>query len=497
MFVSQELAKITLKPIAKAKSPLNLPNWQVLYVWACGVALPASMGVAALLLARGLTAPAYGKVAYFFSILGLVILLGSLGVTTQVRTVAARYKAQPANPEILAQLKALFAIRLGSVLILGSIAGLIGLFGSKFVAAGIIAGVVVLTGEFFNGILQGLGRFVPGSSLQAFPAVLYLGTVVLSGVRDSNYQFVIVVIILSYLPSLLIAGVTSCWLLKINPLRLATPFQALRRIVLASGQVYLVGLALAFYGMFGAFVLGSLGYFNETSAFSLSLTIVSFPLSVFALVHSNLIYPRYCQLLAQNEPQKAALWFDQFYRLLAGGGLAVTVVVVIFAEPILTLFFTSKYAYAAPTLSALAPTVVLSLLGQLIIWSLVAYGQFRGSLAAAIVQLVGLAGGGLLAISLFSDFLGPFALAHTLATCLSLLVGAYYLRKLTTFPLHLRRFGLIVVFIIVIGLGVRQLFPAKSGPEIQFVELGLVSSLSLLAALAVSFFRGRLQSKVL
>ena len=491
------MEKTTLKTTAKIKSPLTLPNWQILYVWGCGVVLPASMGVAALLLARALAAPAYGKVAYFFSILGLVILLGSLGLTTQVRTVAARYKAQPANPRILAELKALFAVRLGSVLMLVLFAGIIGLFSSKFVAAGVIAGAVVLTGEFFNGILQGLGRFVPGSSLQALPAVLYLGTVVFSGVKDSNYQFVIMAVILSYLPSLLIAGTTSGWLLKINPLRLSTPWQALKSIVLASGQVYLVGLALAFYGMFGAFVLGSLGYFNETSAFSLSLTIVSFPLSVFALVHSNLIYPRYCQLLAQGEPQKAAQWFNQFYRLLAAGGMAVTVVVIIFAEPILTLLFTSKYAYAAPALAALAPTVVLALLGQLIIWSLVASGQFRGAMTAAIVQLVGLVGGGWLAISLTSDFLGPFALAHSLATCLSLLVGAYYLRKLITFPLHLVRFGLMLTLLVVIGLGIRLVFPSKSGPEIQFVELGLVSGLSLLAALVVSFFRGGYTSNVL
>src|SRR5690348_17144951 len=55
-----------------------------------GAIVPISTAVAGLILARSLPTADYGRLAFFFSVLGMVILFGSLGLSTQITTLVAR-----------------------------------------------------------------------------------------------------------------------------------------------------------------------------------------------------------------------------------------------------------------------------------------------------------------------------------------------------------------------------------------------------------------------
>ena len=55
-----------------------------------GVVVQISTALASLVVARSVDPATYGQVAYFFSLFGIVVLLGSMGLTTQVVTEVAQ-----------------------------------------------------------------------------------------------------------------------------------------------------------------------------------------------------------------------------------------------------------------------------------------------------------------------------------------------------------------------------------------------------------------------
>ena len=59
-----------------------------------GVVVQISTALASLVVARSVDPATYGQVAYFFSLFGIVVLLGSMGLTTQVVTEVAQHSGR-------------------------------------------------------------------------------------------------------------------------------------------------------------------------------------------------------------------------------------------------------------------------------------------------------------------------------------------------------------------------------------------------------------------
>src|SRR4051794_4196858 len=88
-----------------------------------GVVVQISTALASLVVARSVDPATYGQVAYFFSLFGIVVLLGSMGLTTQVVTEVAQHSGRGESDRLRTSVQALTRARLGSLAIVLLISG--------------------------------------------------------------------------------------------------------------------------------------------------------------------------------------------------------------------------------------------------------------------------------------------------------------------------------------------------------------------------------------
>ncbi len=482
--LAKKPVKITLQTV--------LNNWKYLFVWFCSVLLPIGTAVTGLLLARAMDTEKYGEIAFFFSNLGLVTLIGSLGLTTQIRITTAKYSGSRNDTSLLNEIRSLLTVRLSSLLLFLFLVLVFLALHNYILAAGIGIGGLILLEEFFLGILQGTGRSVIATFLQILPTTLYLIIVVIINPKTTATNTVILIVFFSYFPSLLFGSILALNKLGIKFQQLLPSQEAIHRSLIMTGKVYLLTLILALYGMFGTFLLGTLGLFKETSAFALSSSIIYFPSSAFTLVHYTVFYPKFCRFVNEKNYIEAVAWFDIFYRFLFSTAISVSITVMVFSPTIISILFTDKYSFAANILSILAPNIVFILLNILVIWTMVAFDQFRAALFASLVQLLCLICGSFLAIAANTNFLSLFAFAHTFATFICLLISMGFLKKIFPFQLHLVKLGLVVALVGLLVIIAQHIIPRNASVYIELLTLGIISILSLLCGLIVTFSPAKL-----
>jgi O-antigen/teichoic acid export membrane protein len=449
--------------------------------------LPISTVVTGLLLARSMTSTEYGKVVFVFGVIGLVGLFGSMGLSTQGRILAASYSPPTADMSHVKQIAHLLLLRLSTCGLLLVGAFLLELYGLETVAIGVAVGAAALLTDFFVAFIQGLGRASFGSVLQASPPFLYLASVVAIGLHHPTSNRIFTLVAASYLPSLVVAVICFAPLPHIRSRLLSFTPGEIGRVLISVGQVYILAVVTAFAGMFGLLALGAVHRYSETAALGISLSMVAFPTTAFNLVQNALYYPNYCKLLAQHRKREAAAYFDIFYRVLIFSGIVLSVMIFVFAHEILTTLFSEKYLFASTALRLLAPMIPFSLGAQLIVWALIAQGRFREAIISAAAQLGSLVIGGFLLLNLVPNSLDLFALAHTVASFLSLAIGVYFIRSGAQYKLHLVRIVVSILLVSAVAAVAHHFLLAFNSTQVRDLLIVLAGLMCLGVSLSIGF----------
>ncbi|MGH2457893.1 MAG: hypothetical protein ACRDIY_03400, partial [Chloroflexota bacterium] len=348
-----------------------------LLVGAAAGGIQVASAVAGLLVARGLGLARYGEVAYFFSVFGMVVLLGSLGLSTQVTTEVAHLVGSGKIQSVGREIPVLLQARLATVGLVAAAAALVAIQGDRTVAAAAIAGGIALLAGFGFGMAQGLGRARLVVGLQLGQALLYLGAVAFWA--SSAPERVFAAVIGTYTISMLTV-IVGCRGILARTIRVrGSIFAMSRAIVPLTGPVYFLTLLLAPYGAIAVLALGKAGAFESAADVSIALALAS-PLSgALATVIVAYYYPRLCALVARQEPTCHEL-FEGFYRPAAALGVLATIMLAVYPGELISLLYPARYLIVVATVRAMAPAAGLLAVGQLLVWTLWAHGQARSAL---------------------------------------------------------------------------------------------------------------------
>lgn len=408
-----------------------------LLVGAAGGLIQVTTAIAGLFIARGLGIAQYGEVAYFFSVFGMVVLIGSLGLSTQVTTEAARLVGIGTTRSRSGKISILLEARLVTVAVLDIIAALVAIQGDRTAAVAVVAGSVALLTGFGFGIVQGLGgaRLVAG--LQLTQALLYLGTVALWASVGPGRVFATV--IGTYTISFL-GTIVACRQLLATAIRSRWHIgETLRAIIPLTGPVYFLTLLLAPYGGIAVLTLGKAGAFESAAEVSVALALTG-PLSgALATIIGAYYYPHLCALVARDAPT-CREFYEGFYRPIAALGILATIILAVFPAELISILYGPRYLAGVATLRAMAPAAGFLAVGQLMVWTLWSHGQVRCALAGAFVQLVVLLAAVALAVSRPTVPLWWLGLGHSLAAASGVAVWSIGLRRLgRDYRWHVRR----------------------------------------------------------
>lgn len=347
------------------------------------VGIQLSTTIAGLVAAHSLAPAAYGRVSYFFSIFGFVVLLGSMGLTTQITMQVARLVGAAQSHATADVALPLLLARLGTLALLSALALLLGAWlDDRIVSYAGMAGVLALLAQFQWGMTRGLGKTRLSAALQLGQALLYVAVVVIWARTSPERMYIAVVV--TYAASLA-ASIPPCrqvlsgWshTLRVGLWRRVDKVSSLR--------LYLVSLLIAPFGALAVAVLGRLSRFHDAALFSIVMTLtLALPMITHMIITFE-YYPRLCQF-GPAASHSARAWLDVFYRLF--GALAITAVVVLAICPlaVITTLFPVSYAPAALPLAGMAGATGLIAVGQLLEWTLMGRGEPGWALAGAGVQ---------------------------------------------------------------------------------------------------------------
>lgn len=399
-------------------------------VGGASVVAQAAMALSGLVVARTLDPTHFGQVAYFFSVYGLVVLLGSLGLSTQVSAEVARAQAAEHAGDTAGRVSALVTLRLSALVVLLALAGAALALGNLIGAAAGLAAAIALLGSFALGILQGLGRARLAAGLLAGQALLYLLVVALWA-REAPERVYLAMAATATLP--FIGALPQTLKYLVNPDR---PWsfgrQYWKTVTAASGQVYALSLLLAPYGALALLALGGLDRFEDAASISVALSLVLLPATASSTVVAYQYYPELCRLAAGGAPNGVRLWLGAFARPLALASVTSSLVLGLGAATLIDLLYTSKYLPGAAPLVSMAPAAGLLTMGQLLAWTLVPLGKGRLALLGAGVQLALLGAAVGITITMPDLPLWILGAGHTLGSLAALVVWAFGVRRATS-----------------------------------------------------------------
>ena len=447
-------------------------------VWGSAALAPLLSSIAGLSLARGLAAADYGEVAYFLSVVGLVVLLGSLGLTTQITTVIARFSAGGSFDGEVPQVLSLVVVRLATIAVIGTAALVAGEVGHPVVrVAGLTGGVVLATG-FVHGAIRGSGRARLAAVLQVVQSSLYLAAV-MTWVRDDPDR-AFIALAASY-GFCLMVGLPFLRVLRDAGFRIGTGLRiSIRSIARSSSQVYLLSLLLAPFASVAVVTFGAAGRFSDAALFSAALTLALAPSTALSLVVSIQYYPRACTLGTSGD--RGAAWYDHFYRRFASLAVAAVALQVVFAGDVIAALFGDKYLGAADPLRSLAGAGAFLNLGQLAVWTLFAHGRVRAALTGTGAQLAGL----LASVALMIHFpelpLWALGAGHTVAAATGLVIYASGIKGFDRgYRFYGKRVAGALLLALVVEVSLRALllgvFPGQHLPLVALVVATVIAAL--------------------
>jgi O-antigen/teichoic acid export membrane protein len=455
-----------------------------------GVVVQLAVALASLLVARTVDPTRYGQVAYFFSSFGVVVLLGSMGLTTQVITEVARHTGSGDVDRLGESLQALTRIRLGSAALLLLASAATGVLGDPLIASAGFAGTVTLLTAYALGIVQGLGQPRFAAALYLSQALVYLALVV--GWARAAPASVVVAVVASY-GITLVASLLVVWVvIPRGALRALThrswyrvQTSAIGSTLTSSGRQYGMALLLAPYSAVAVIALGWSGQFARAAAFSISISLATMATTASSMILGVQYYPRLCALVAAGSPNAAA-WFGRFLRIFTALSMTAAVILGLFPREIISLFFTPAYLSSAEPLTGLAPAVLLLTLGQFFGWTLLAHNAASAALLGAAVQLLGACVTVGLAFVFPDESLLSLAAGYAAASAAGAIVWAINLKRLVPhYSLDIARITAAAAATLAVGFALRILSPTVSANRVGLGVLLLIATLTVGGAAVV------------
>ncbi|MBV9120753.1 MAG: hypothetical protein JOZ39_08580, partial [Chloroflexi bacterium] len=280
--------------------------------------------LAGLLVARGMEPVEYGRVAYFMSAFGIAVLLGAMGLTTQVTTDVARLAGHGELDRAGEALVPLIIARLLTLTPLAVIGLALTLAGNAIAGAAVGSAIIALLAGFFLGIVQGVGRARLVVGIQLGQSCGYLLAIALWG-RFSP-EGVFLTLATSYAASLLTAALAAGLVIPNWTCPRGAFARQWRGFARFSSQAYAVSLLLAPYASLAVLALGQAGKFADAAAFGVALPLVLLVPTALGMVVMVQYHPRLCAVIGRA-PDEAQEWFDVFYRAFAVVGIASFVIV--------------------------------------------------------------------------------------------------------------------------------------------------------------------------
>ena len=417
-------------------------------VAAVAVLRPALSAAAGLLIAWTLPPEVYGEVAFFFAALGMIVMLASLGLTTQAMAQVAGSTGwgtggeQPhiSHSVLLARVLTLAALVAASTLALAAGQVMLGMAG--------IAAATVLASEFGMGIVQGLGHAKLAASLQLGQSIVYVCAIVFWG-REHVYR-VAVATCLSYLAVLLLGWPAYRTTLGSSIAGRIDGVSHWRSDTFAPLKIYLLALTLAPFTALVVFALGMAGRYEDAAAVSLALSLIVLLGTVAHTVIFVQFFPRACQLVAERSPGLSN-WIDWFYRLFSAIAVGSFVICLAYPDLIITFLYTPVHEASAEPLRGMALAVTSATLGQFLSATLIACNQLRWAILGGGTQLLVLLILVLLAVTtpgVSSFWIGA---GHSVAAMAGIVVWTTGLRtSAPAFDLHPKR--LVSAILAAVGL---------------------------------------------
>ncbi len=437
------------------------------------IAITALNIVAGVAVARYLDLAAYGELSYFVNIFGLLRLLGSLGLTSQVSfaLAQARGRGEPTG-SLFRQLLGLRIVTLGCFLLsLGLVAGLRSDTPLVFASG---AAVLALLNDFGIGALQGLGRVrqvVVGLLLQ--PIIYAIGLMLII-LFSQPITVLYLVFAGSFFPAILLAGIKLVQALPLGVPRSQTTV-SLGTMLRFAGSMYGLALCGTLFTSYATLYLGAMGKFADTALITIPLNIIFMPGALVNMALSTVYFPQLSHVEAQHNTSEAHALFQEFATIVASVGLLIATNLLLYPQTLLTLLYGSRYLASAPLLALLAVVAVVYPLQSLITTTLAAQGRLRAALGYVGLSTVLLLAGVTLATRYSTD-LRLIAVAHVLAVVpvlgWQLYTAGYPLMRM------LRIVGRSSVVLIVLG-GVSRVF-APDALDKRPVAIFALSAVTLL-----------------
>jgi O-antigen/teichoic acid export membrane protein len=414
--------------------------WNSLIVWLAGPIVPISMSIAGLVIARSVNPAVYGRVAYFFSSLSLIIILWQLGLGPQTTREVAWSLGKGGLTAAASVIPPYVIARILSVAFLIPVALFAVLQGDLVLATATAAGAIALLRDFAQALVQGIGRAPLVAGIQIGQGLLYLLTITLWAKDDPQRVFTAVIV--TYALSLLI-GLWACRPLLPN----VTLWWGLSRgrwgaVGRSLGWLYAIALLQTPFTSLAVLALGRAGRFEDAAAFSIALTIPLLLSVSSATIIAVQYFPRLSHLLGQSGANTRE-HFGRLYRVLVWVCISAAAILLVQARAVITLLFTAAYGSAVEPLMSLAPAAATVPLGQFALWTLIAHDLRGWALAGAAALLAAVLPFIAIAISVPQAPLWVLGIGHTVAATAALSIWVFGLHQgATTYHWRPARVGI-------------------------------------------------------
>jgi O-antigen/teichoic acid export membrane protein len=323
--------------------------------------------------------------------------------------------------------------------------------------------------ELLSAMLQGFQAYRPMAAVQIARAVLRTGlTVVLLVGFDAG----VAALVYSWSISFALAAAYQYWAMPVRNvwgwrwgllaemLRFGFPLQVTRVLWFASARLHVA-------------LLGALAGSASVAYFAVAARIPE-ALQILCDAYFRVYFPTITSLLAAGRRQAADLVFERSLRLVSFGGALVALVAAAFSEEIITLLFSSKYASSAPAFALLMIALHMTVLVNVLGYTLTAAGRPGRSLRVDVVRTAVIVGGDLVLIPILG-VVGA-AYATVAASYASNPVAAWFVRQ-TEFTVAVAPYVKQTLILLLCAVLAWWIHPA--GPAYEVAVLVLFVALSV------------------
>jgi O-antigen/teichoic acid export membrane protein len=326
--------------------------------------------------------------------------------------------------------------------------------------------------ELLSAMLQGFQAYRPMAAVQIARSILRTAlTLILLVVFDAG----VVALVYSWSISFALSVAYQYWAmpgrkawswrwtLVTEILRFGLPLQVTRVLWFVSARLHVA-------------LLGALAGPASVAYFAVAARIPE-ALQMLCDSYFRVYFPTMTSLLAAGRRHTADLVFERSLRLVSFGGALAAIVAIAFSEEIVTILFSAKYADSAPTFALLMIALHMTVLVNVLGYTLTAAGRPGRSLRVDIVRTVIIVGGDLVMIPILGT-LGA-AYATVLASYASNPVAAWFVRQ-TEFSVAVAPYAKQTLILLVCAALVWWVHPAAPAYKVSilalFVGLSVLSS---------------------